>query len=199
MDKLTDEVAKHRKPGYDISPLIVNRWSPRAMTGEPLTDDELMPLFEAARWAPSSANNQPWRFIYAKRDDPEWKTFFGLLMEGNQSWCKDAAALVVIISRKTLEYKEKPNPTHSFDTGSAWVSLAMEGTKRGLVVHGMGGIYYDKIPAALDIPDNFHVEAMCAIGKRAPKETLPEAIQEREFPSDRKPLTEIVMHGRFKE
>ncbi len=91
-----------RKANYPILPLILNRWSPRAMTGEEMTDEELMPLFEAARWSPSSYNNQPWRFIYAKRGTPAWKTFLNLMIEFNQSWTKNAAALVVVVSKKTF-------------------------------------------------------------------------------------------------
>ena len=92
-----------RKPNYPINPLILNRWSPRAMTGETLNDDDIMSLFEAARWAPSSYNNQPWRFIYAKRNTKHWDRFFNLLAEGNKIWAKNAALLVLVISRKNFE------------------------------------------------------------------------------------------------
>jgi nitroreductase len=178
--------------------MILCRWSPRAMTGEPLDDDELMALFEAARWAPSSYNNQSWRFIYAKRDTPAWDKLFGLLVEFNQSWCKNAAALVVIISKATFDFNGKPAITHSFDTGAAWMSLALEGSRRGLVVHGMEGFDYAKAKTVLGIPDGYQVEAMCAIGKRAPKEALPADMQAREQPSDRKPLKDIVWEGMFR-
>jgi nitroreductase len=167
------------------------------MTGEDLTDKELFSLFEAARWAPSSYNAQPWRFLYAKRDTPEWDLFFNLLIPFNQSWCKNAAALLVIISRKYFEHNEKAARTHSFDAGAAWMSLALEGSFRDLVVHGMQGFDYEKAQSDLNIPDTFQVEAMVAIGKRAPKETLPQEMQEREVPSPRRPLDEIVIKGPF--
>ena len=162
-----------RKANYPILPLLLNRWSSRALSGEEMTDEELMPLFEAARWAPSSYNNQPWRFIYAKRNTPAWKTFLDLLVEFNQSWAKNAAALVVVASAKNFEHNQKPAHTHSFDTGSAWMALALEASHRGLVAHGMEGFDYAKAAKALHIPDGFQVEAMLAIGKKAPKETLP--------------------------
>jgi len=197
MKELTDEIKKVRKPEFDIDPIFVNRWSPRSMTGEELSDEELMPLFEAARWAPSSSNAQTWRFVFAKRNTPHWDKFFSFLMEGNQSWAKNASVLIVILSRKTMEYKEKPAPTHSFDTGSAFMSLALEGARRGLVVHGMAGFDYDKAREGLKVSDLYSVEAMVAVGKRGKKEDLPEMLQERESPSDRKPLKEIMFEGEF--
>jgi len=187
----------NRKTEYDIHPVILNRWSPRSMTGESLTDDELMPLFEAARWAPSSYNNQHWRFVYAKRETEHWDMLFNLLVEFNQQWCKNAAALVVIVSKKTFDHNDKPARTHSFDAGAAWENLAIEGTQRGFVVHGMEGFDYDKAKEVLGIPDDYQVEAMCAIGKRGKKEDLPADMQEKEAPSDRRPLKEIVFEGKF--
>ncbi len=188
-----------RKPTYPIQPLILHRWSPRAMSGESLSDEELMPLFEAARWAPSSYNGQPWRFLYAKRDTPHWKTFFNLLVEFNQSWCKNAAVLVVVIARKTFEYNNKPCITHQYDTGAAWENLALEGSARGLVVHGMEGFDYKKAQKDLKIPDAYAVLAMAAIGKPAAKENLPENLAKMEVPSDRKPLKEMIMEGEFRK
>ena len=96
-----------RKPSFDIHPLILNRWSARSMTGEELNDDIIMSLFEAARWAPSSFNNQPWRFVYAKTNTEHWDSLFNLLLESNKKWAKNARVLVVIVSRKNFEYNEK--------------------------------------------------------------------------------------------
>lgn len=114
---LNPEITQTRTPTQEINPVFVNRWSPRGMTGEELDEDDLMALFEAARWAPSLYNNQPWRFIYAKRNTESWKKLFGLLVEGNKMWAKDSAALVVIISRKNFEYNGKPSVTHQLDAG----------------------------------------------------------------------------------
>jgi len=194
---LRDDVAEHRDPDHEIDPLFVNRWSPRAMTGEPLDEAEYLPLFEAARWAPSAFNNQHWRFIYASREDDEWDTFVDLLSEGNRSWASDAAVLAVIVSKTTFDHNGEPAPVHSFDTGSAWQNLALEGARRDLAIHGMAGFDYERAAAELDVPDGFDVEAMVAIGERAPPETLPDELQAREQPSDRKPLEEIVHRGGF--
>lgn len=188
-----------RKSNYPILPLILNRWSPRSMTGEPMSDAELMPLFEAARWSPSSYNNQPWRFLYAKRETPEWDLFYSLMVAFNQEWTKNAAALVVVVSKNTFDKNGKPARTHSFDTGSAWMALALEANSRGLVAHGMEGFDYDKARTLLEIPEDHTVEAMVAIGKRAPKEKLPPKIQEMEEPSDRRPLAEIAISGKFRK
>jgi nitroreductase len=192
------EVEKVRKTDYPVNPLILDRWSPRSMTGEEMSDKELMGLFEAARWAPSSYNNQPWRFLYAKRNTPSWPLFFNLMIEFNQGWSKNAAALVVVISGKNFEKNNKPCHTHSFDTGAAWMALALEGASKGYTVHGMEGFDYEKAKKDLNIPEEYQVEAMIAIGKRAPADQLPPELQQREVPSMRKPLEEIAIEGKFK-
>ncbi len=187
---LQSTAKKFRKPKTDISPMFYTRWSPRSMTGEKLTKKELLPLFEAARWAPSAFNVQPWRFVVAtgkKKDE-----FMKFLVEFNQKWCKNAAALVVIISRNNSEYKNKPNPTHSFDTGAAWMSVALEGARRGLVVHGMSGFDYKKVKRALKISNKFTIEAMFAVGKLAPANKLPPEIAKTEKPNQRRKMSEIV-------
>ena len=165
------------------------------MTGEALNDDDIMSLFEAARWAPSSYNNQPWRFIYAKRNTEHWDRFFNLLAEGNKNWTKNAALLVVVISRKNFEFNEKPAITHQFDAGSAWENLALEASSRGIVAHGMQGFDYEKAGVDLGVPHDFEVIAMIAIGKKGPIEIPPPELQEMEKLTDRKPLKEIIMEG----
>jgi len=187
-----------RTADHDINSIFVNRWSPRSMTGEEIDDNDLMSLFESARWAPSSFNNQPWRFIYSKRTGKEWTKFLDLLSECNRIWAKDAGVLVVVISRKNFEYNEKPSITHQFDTGAAWENLALEASIRGIVAHGMQGFDYNKAKEDLSIPDNFDVMAMIAIGKRGPIEKLIPKLQEVEHPNDRKPLKELIMEGYFK-
>lgn len=187
-----------RKTDYKINSIFVNRWSPRSMTGEEVSDDDLMGLFEAARWAPSSYNNQPWRFIYSKRTGSEWSKFLDLLNEGNRIWAKEAGVLVVIISRKNFEYNEKPSITHQLDAGAAWENLALEASIRGIVAHGMQGFDYQKAREDLNIPVTFDVMAMIAIGNRGPIEKLPPKLQQVEHPNSRKSLKDIVMEGSFK-
>lgn len=187
----------YRKPDHDISPIFINRWSPRAMSGEELDREELMRLFEAARWAPSSMNNQPWRFLYALRNTAHWEKFFGLLAPGNQVSCKNVAALIVVVSKTTFDYKRRSARTHSFDSGAAWMGLALQGSFLGFVVHGMQGFDYDRAKSELSVNDEFQVEAMIAVGRPGKKEDLPPGVQEREFPSTRKKLEELVFEGGF--
>jgi len=186
-----------RKPTYPINDMFIKRWSPRAMSGEPIDQGQLMRLFEAARWAPSSYNGQPWRFIYARRDTKHWAKLFNLMVPFNQGWAKNAAVLVVVIAKKTFEYNGKPSRTYAFDAGSAWMSLALQGSLDGLVVHGMEGFDYDKAKTELQISDDFEVLAMVAIGKPGKVSDLPKELQEREVLTDRKPLTELVFEGMF--
>lgn len=194
---LDPEIQKTRKADYEIESNIINRWSPRSFSGEEISDKELYSLFEAARWAPSSFNNQPWRFIFAKRDSKNWKLLFDLLVDFNKQWCVNASVLVVIVSRKTFEHNGKPSFTHQFDAGAAWQNLAIQATSIGLATHAMQGFDYDRAKKDLGVPDEFEVVAMVAIGKKAPKERLPTELQQREIPSDRKPISEIVMEGKF--
>ncbi len=186
-----------RNPTHQIQPLLLNRWSPRAMSGEQIDDRELMALFEAARWAPSSYNGQPWRFVYAKRETTHWQKFFDLLVPFNQSWANNASVLIVVISKNVFDHNGQPCQTHSFDTGAAWENFALEASARGLVAHGMQGFDYTAAKSVLGVPDEYTVEAMIAIGKPGKKEDLPVELQERESPSDRRPLSEIVMEGLF--
>ncbi|HVT27380.1 MAG TPA: nitroreductase family protein, partial [Lacipirellulaceae bacterium] len=187
----------YRQPDHPVEELFVARWSPRAMTGAPLANGELETLFEAARWAPSTYNEQEWRFLFARRETPQWQTFFDLLVEGNQAWCKNAAALVVILAKKTFTQNGKPNPVHLFDAGAAFENIALQGSLMGLVVHGMQGFDFDKARAALKVPDDYDVTAMFAAGHAAEPDTLPEQLRAREKPSGRKPLAEIVCEGPF--
>lgn len=186
-----------RHADHPIDPLFLDRWSPRAMSGEEIPKGELLRLFEAARWAPSSYNNQPWRILYARRDTEHWSTFFHLLNEGNRRWCGQAAVLLLFISKTTLDHDGTAAPTHSFDCGAAWQNLALQSWLCGYVVHGMQGFDYAQARVALKIPDNFRVEAMAAIGRPGDPAQLLHDLQPRETPSGRKPLRELVGEGLF--
>ncbi|MBV8855586.1 MAG: nitroreductase family protein [Acidobacteria bacterium] len=182
---------------HPVDELFLDRWSPRAMSGDPLTEEELTTLFEAARWAPSSYNNQPWRILYARRETGHWETFLSLLVEGNRAWAKDAAALLLFVSKETFDFNGQPYPTHSFDTGAAWENLALQATMLGLVTHGMQGFDYERARTELNVPEGFRVEAMIAVGRPGDPAQLPEGLRAREAPSGRKPLSEITCEGAF--
>ena len=186
-----------RKAAHPVDNIFLDRWSPRAMTGEAIPEEDLMVLFEAARWAPSSYNNQPWRILYARRDSEHWPLFFDLLVEFNKGWAINAGALVLFISRTHFDFNGELAVTHSFDTGAAWENLALQGSLKGLVVHGMQGFDSDRARTALNIPAGFQVEAMAAIGKPADPATLPEDLRAKEAPSDRRKLEQTICEGPF--
>ncbi len=182
---------------YPINPLIKNRWSPRAMSGEEIKEEEFMPLFEAARWAPSSYNAQPWRFLIAKKGTDAYKMLFSTLVTGNQDWAKNASLLVLLATRRQFEHNDSPSISHSFDAGAAWENLALEGSDRKLVIHGMQGFDYSKAREIFSIPDVYSIEMMLAIGKPGKVESLPENLQKSEAPKSRKSLKEITSFGTF--
>ncbi len=196
MSKLPN-AEEHRKADYPIEPLFIKRWSPRAMSGESLSDSEIMSLFEAARWAPSTYNEQEWRFLYGRRETAHFQTFLDLLMETNQAWCKHAALLCVVLARKVFTHNGKPNPVHLFDAGSAWENLALQTARMGLVAHGMAGFHFEKARTVLKVPDEFAVCAMFAVGRPGNPDELPAELREREKPSGRRPVQQTVCEGPF--
>lgn len=185
-----------RVPDHPIDPQFVERWSPRAMSGEPMSVQDMLRLFEAARWAPSSGNFQPWRFVYGRAGTPHFERLFGLLSEGNRGWCRRAGALIVVLSKTSFD-DGRPARTHSFDTGAAWMSLALQAMKMELVVHGMAGFDRDRARTDLAVPEGFDVEAMIAVGYHGIVEDLDEKNRTRESPSGRRPVQELIFEGRF--
>jgi nitroreductase len=190
-----------RIPDHPIDPLFLERWSPRAFDGSEVPDADLMTIFEAARWAPSAFNSQPWHFLYAKRGEADWERFLSLLIPFNQSWAQTASVLVYIVSDMTPGVDRngvpKESSTHGFDTGAAWVSLALQATRMGYHAHGMSGIQYELARAELGLPDRYQLNAACAIGRIGDPAQLDEKLRSREFPSDRKPQSAFVHRGNF--
>ncbi|KUR74327.1 nitroreductase family protein [Novosphingobium sp. FSW06-99] len=182
-----------------VVPLFVERWSPRAFDGTPVAADDLQVIFEAAALAPSAFNYQPWRFLYAVSGDANWDLFVSLLMPFNASWARAAGALVIVISDRQMKLGGDPkaNPNHSFDAGAAWALLALQATALGYHAHGMAGIDQDRIRTELAIPDDFHIEAAVAIGRKGDPESLPEALRAREVPSGRHPVARFTAAGAF--
>ena len=193
--------ANPRVADYAIAEQFIQRWSPRAFTAEPIAEDTLLSFFEAARWAPSAYNSQPWRFLFARRDTPNWERFLGLLNEFNRSWAQHASALVLVISKTTFTApgasEETPALWHTFDTGSAWGHLALQASISGWHTHGMAGFDQALARKELKIPDGYELHAMVAIGKLGDKASLAEGLQAREVPSPRRPLSELAAEGDF--
>ena len=191
-----------RQPDRPVDRLFLDRWSPRAFDGSQMPEEDLLTMFEAARWAPSAFNSQPWRFLYARRGDPDWERFLGLLIPWNQSWAHSASALVYILSdslpftdRKTGE--PQPSTTHSFDAGAAWACLALQASLMGYLAHGMSGIQYELARSELRVPDRFTLNAACAIGRLGDPAQLDDKLRAREFPSGRKGIGELAFAGNF--
>lgn len=184
-----------------VDPLFLDRWSPRAFDATALPQADLDTMLDAARWAPSAFNYQPWRFLYAHRDDADWARFLDLLLPFNQGWVQHAGALIFVLS-DTLSSAPgsadaKPSHSHSFDAGAAWALLALQATRLGYHTHAMTGVDFDRARIELAVPERFRIEAAVAIGRMGDKSVLPEALQSREVPSDRKPVESIARQGNF--
>lgn len=200
MSQLPDPLT-HRVADHDVERLFLKRWSPRAMSGEAVDQDVLNRLLEAARWAPSTYNEQEWRFVYARRDTDHWSKLFELLVEANQAWCQQAGALIVVFSRTTFTRNGKPNPVHEFDAGLAVQNLLLQAAAMDVVAHPMAGFNRDLARRALGVPDGFESHCMIAIGQPGDPDQLPESMRELEQPTSRKPIDQIACEGgfRFKE
>jgi nitroreductase len=190
-----------RTADFPVDPQFLNRWSTRAYADVAISEEELKTILEAARWAPSAYNAQPWRFVYARRGTAHWDTLVGLLNEFNRSWADKASALIVLVSKTTavLPGSDAPVafPTHSFDAGSAWGYLALQAASKGWSTHAMAGFDKDKARVDLGIPADYAVEAAIAIGKPGDKASLPDYLQAREVPSPRESLTKLAFEGKF--
>lgn len=182
-----------------VLPLIHQRWSPRAFDASPVNEDDLRVMFEAAGWAPSAFNLQPWTFLFAVRGDANWERFLSILIPFNASWVKEAGALVFLLSRTTQGSGDevKPSHSHSFDAGAAWAMLSLQALNMGYHTHAMVGIDFDAAKRELAVPDDHKIEAAIAIGRKGNPATLPEALQAREAPSGRKPVSEIAFAGSY--
>ncbi|MBD8874672.1 nitroreductase family protein [Roseibium polysiphoniae] len=194
------QISDHRTAGHGVDPLFVDRWSPRAFDGSDMPEADLKTILEAARWAPSAFNVQPWRFVYARRADDSWDTLVNLLNPFNKDWAQHASALVFLLSDTQIDGQNgetRPAGTNSFDAGAAWAQAALQASSLGYHTHAMAGILTEDIHQALNVPLRFKAEIAFAIGKRGDAAALAEGLQARELPSPRKPLAEIAFNGTF--
>jgi nitroreductase len=187
-----------RRAAHPIDPLFLERWSPRAFDAGEMPEEDLLTVFEAARWAPSAFNVQPWRFLYARRGDADWERFLDLLIPWNRAWAQSASAIVYILSDSLVETKwggEQVSHSHSFDAGAAWACLALQAARLGYQAHGMSGVEFDRARAELGVPERFRIEAAAAIGRIGDPAILPDKLRARETPSDRRPIGETAFRG----
>lgn len=184
---------------YPVQDVIKNRWSPRAFSDKAVPAEVLRSLFEAARWAPSSNNEQPWAYIVATRDDAEnFEKSLGALVEFNANWAKKAPVLVIAVAELAFAKNKAPNRNAHYDVGAASLQLSLEATARGLVVHQMAGFDPETAKEAYDIPEGWEAIAAMAIGYPGDASSLPEPYQTRErAPRTRKPIREFVMSGQW--
>ena len=192
MDK-KEIVAKTAKTDYPVSELISRRWSARAFSTRRVEKLKLLSILEAARWAPSSRNEQPWRYIVFTNDNPDiLKRAQSVLKEIND-YAKRAPILICAITKKTYTDNEKPNRLHFHDLGAANENMFLESFNQGLIMHEMGGFDVEKAREVFHVPEDYEVGIMIAIGYQDTFDVLPERLREKAFtPRQRKPLSEIA-------
>ena len=188
-----------RQADHPVDPLFLERWSPRAFDGSDMPEEDLLTLLEAARWAPSAFNSQPWRFLYARRGETGWERFLDLLVPFNRSWAQSGSAMVYILS-DTLPFTDKAGQpatshTHSYDAGAAWVCFALQATRLGYQAHGMSGVDFERAREQLGVPERYRIEAAAVVGRIGDPATLPEKLQAREFPSGRRAVEEFAFRA----
>ena len=181
-----------RKFEYDIMQEIKERWSPRAFSGKEVPEEELMAVLEAARYAPSSANVQPWRFLVAKKKD-DLEKMRSILDPGNQKWANRAPILILIAADKINHSKGKNNRWNMFDTGTAWGFLSLEAQRRGLITHAMGGFNAERARKLFQISDHYDLMAVVAVGYYGNKSELSEFNQSREHPNTRREIKDLLI------
>jgi nitroreductase len=182
-----------RSSELPLQRLFLERRSSRAFAGEAISRRHIATLLEAARWAPSSFNEQPWRFVVASRDSARWNDFLSWLSESNRVWCERAAALVLVAARAG----SGPRTPHDFDTGAAWAHLALQAAALGLIAHAVAGFDHERAADDLRIPFSFHAVCIVAIGVPGHADDLPERLRSREAASQRRPLQEIAFDSEW--
>ena len=185
-------VPNNRVPDAPVNPMFLDRWSPRAFDPTPLPEEDVATLFEAARWAPSCFNEQPWLFVYGT-SEKEKETFLEILVEKNRLWAHNAPVLAILFAKKTFAHGGRPNRWAGLDCGAAWVSLAFQARMMGLYAHGMAGFSQAKAYELLNVPEEEY-EAMCAIamGAYGDRDALSPEVKEMEQPNGRKALSEVA-------
>ena len=175
---------------------LAERWSPRAFSPEPVAAEDLAAIFEAARWAPSCFNEQPWRFLVAvKDDDAGFERLLATLVEGNREWARHAPVLAVGCAAKSFARNGKPNAHARHDLGQAMAMLSIEAAARGLAVHQMAGFDAEAVARSCGLPEDVEAVTAFTVGRVGDPDSLPEALAERErAPRSRKPRADLV-HG----
>ena len=192
---------KRAKTDQPIHELLAARWSPYAFADRPVSQSDLLSVFEAARWAASSYNEQPWSYIVGTKEDrQQFERVLACLVEANQAWAKDAPVLALGVVTHRFKLNNKENKAAVHDLGLAAGNLTLEATARGLVVHQMIGILPDKARETFQIPEGSEAWTGLAIGYAGDSNALPEKLKERDLATrQRKPLAEFVFGAKWGE
>jgi nitroreductase len=198
---MTVETTPLRIAEYPVHDQFLTRWSPRAFTTEAMAQADVLSLLEAARWAPSASNLQPWRFVWALRGEAGFAGIADALVPFNRGWADKAAALIVVASATTTpkDGTAEPNAYHAFDSGAAWAQLALQAHLHGWKAHGMAGFDHGILADNVNLPADHVLHAVVAVGRQGDPATLPPMLQAREHPNQRLPLAAITAHGRFSQ
>lgn len=191
------DILQYRQSKYGINEQFIHRWSSRSFKEEAIPEEKVFAVLEAASWAPSARNRQPWRFIIAQTEE-ERNRFYTFLNEGNLVWCKKAPVLILLLAKKTADDGEF-NRFHQFDAGTSWGFMALEAYQQGLNTRAMGGFDREKAKEVLNIPDDYEPLIVVALGYAGKKEDLPESHRDREIPTTRRPLEESILKAPFEE
>lgn len=181
-----------RNYNYEIMDVIKDRWSPRAFSREAVNQEDLNAIMEAARFAPSCFNEQPWLYMVAS-EEKSLQVLQSLLMEKNLMWAKNAPVLILVLCKDDFDHNGKENKYCKFDTGTSWGFLSLEATRRGYYTHAMAGFKKKSTRRVLNLPENYHPIAMVALGKPGDIHDLDESFRKDESPSSRKPLEEVMV------
>lgn len=196
---MNDHPSFPRQADHPIDRRFLTRWSPRAFSDAVMSEAQMLSLLEAARWAPSASNNQPWRFVWALRGEAGFEAIASALDDGNRAWAPRASGLIVVTAKMVVERhgEKRPNRTAQFDTGAAWAQLALQARELGLYAHGMGGFFAEPLAQAIKLPEDHAIICVVAVGWRGDAAELPENQRAKEFPNQRLPLSETTRHGTF--
>lgn len=193
-----EPLQKPAETSLALHPIVKNRWSPRSFSSTPVESDKLRRVLEAARWAPSAFNEQPWRFVVGVKADNPYSRLMESLVEWNRNWASTVPVLLAVFGKKTLTKNGEPNATYGYDTGQAVAWLTMQALHEGLAVHQMGGFDKEYIANIFSVPSDFEPITVIALGYQASPDELPEEYKKAELAKrNRKSLSELVFSEKF--
>jgi nitroreductase len=189
-----------RKADATVDPLFISRWSTRAYTGEEIPESVLLSVLEAARWAASARNAQPWRFVIARRNGETFDRLVPTMSSVNQKWAPKVSALIALLSAKAYPAGDgtEPNPYHTFDAGAAWANLSLQANMLGWRTRAIGAFDRGRAAVVMKVPDSHAIEILVAIGRAGSPDALPEDLRKLNAPNTRTPLRDLISEEAFR-